>query len=168
MAQTGALTIAPVAAGPGRRKTGALVRQSPEGSSQTYPIGALLARVAASGIVMGSTAELQSTGLVGLALSSGQNLTANGIKNATYFAFEKGGAPIKLPFAVSSWTGTAHIGVTAALYMDASGHVYVSSGGASTCGTIIGAVDWDNGVAVADGDVNPIVYFAVADAAIAY
>jgi len=165
MAQTGATATV---ARPGRRKVGAIVRQSPEGSSQTYPKGALLARVAASGIVMGSTAELQSTGLVGLAISSGQNLTANGLKNATYFAFEKGGAPIKLTFAVSSWTGTAHRGVAGALYMDTNGSVWVSSGGASTCGTILDAVDWDNGVPVADGDVNPVVYFVVADAAIAY
>jgi hypothetical protein len=149
----------------GRRKTGARVFKSLEGSSQTFPIGALLARVAGSGIVMGSTAELQSTGLVGLAINSGQNLSANSLKNAKYFAFEVD-QPIKLTFAVSSWTGTAHRGIAGALYMDTNGSVWVSSGGTSTCGTILDSVDWDNGVPTQDGDVNPVVYFVVAAAAI--
>jgi hypothetical protein len=151
---------------PGRRKVGAKVRQKPEASSLTFPVGALLALLNGS-VSAGSTGQLQSTGLLGLAINSGQNLTANGLKNCTYFAFEKGEA-IKLTFAVSNWTGSAHRGITAGLSMDTNGSVVVKSGGASTCGTIIDAVDWDSGLTVgpvADGDVNPVVYFVLADTA---
>lgn len=167
MAVTGATATIPR---PARRKVGAKVRAKYEQSSQTFPVGALLALNASGQVVMGSTAELQSTGLLGIAISSGRNLAANetaGTRGTPFFAFEKGEA-IKLTFAVSSWTGTAHRGVTAALYMNTAGSVYVSSGGASTSGTIIDAVEWDNGVMVADGDVNPVVYFIPADTAILY
>jgi hypothetical protein len=148
---------------PGRRKVGAKVRYKPEASSLTYPVGALLAQLNGS-ISVASTGELQSTGLLGIAISTGQNGTANGVKSGAYFAFEKGEA-IKLTFAVSNWTGSAHRGITAGLSMNTANVVVVSSGGASTCGTIIDAVEWDTGVPVADGDINPVVYFVLADTA---
>jgi hypothetical protein len=86
-----------------------------------------------------------------------------------FFQFEKD-QPIKLTFSIASWIGSVHRGLTAGLYMFSNGSVVVKSGGASTCGTIIDAVDWDSGTTigpVADGDSNPVVYFVVADAAIA-
>lgn len=155
-----------VIARPGRRKTGAIVRAEPEGSSQTFPAGALLVRTTGQWIGLGATSQNQSTGLVGIAISTGQNQTANGLNNAVYFAFEKD-KPIKLTFSNTSWIGSVHRGLTAGFYMYSNGSVVVKSGGASTCGTIIDAVEWDNGVAVADGDQYPIVYFVPADAAIA-
>jgi len=163
MAVTGATAVI---ARPGRRKTGAIVRSQPEASSQTYPAGALLVRTTGQFIGMGATSQAQSTGLVGLAVSTGQNQTANGLVNAVYFAFEKG-LPVKLTFSIASWIGSVHRGLTAGFYMFSNGSVVVKSGGASTCGTIIDAVEWDTGVAVADGDGNPLVYFVPADAAIA-
>lgn len=163
MAVTGATAVI---ARPGRRKVGARVRQSPEGSSQTFPVGALLCRLAGQWIGMGSTNQSQSTGLVGIAISSGSNRTANGLNNAQFFAFEKD-QPIKLTFSIASWIGSVHRGLTAGFNMDSAGSVVVKSGGASTCGTIIDAVEWDTGVPVADGDANPLVYFVCADAAIA-
>lgn len=153
---------------PGKRKTGALVRGAAlvQGSSQTYPIGALLARLTGQWIGMGSTNQSQSVGLVGVAISSGDNKTANGLAFAHYFAFERG-QPFKATFSCASWVGSIHRGLTAGFNMDAAGSVVVKSGGASTCGTIVDAVEWDTGTAVADGDNNPMVYFVVADAAIA-
>jgi hypothetical protein len=152
---------------PGKRKTGGLVRQEPEGSSQTFPIGALLVRTTGQWIASGSSSQSQSVSLVGIAISSGQNQTANGLKNSVYFAFEKG-QPIKLTFSCASWIGSVHRGLTAGFFMSSNGSVCLSSGGASTCGTIIDAVEWDTGVAVADGDNFPVVYFVPADAAITY
>lgn len=155
-----------VIARPGRRKVGAKARRGPEGSSQTFPAGALLIRTTGQWIGMGATSQNQSTGLVGLAISTGQNQTANGLNDAVYFAFEKGEA-VKLTFSIASWIGSVHRGLTAGFYMFSNGSVVVKSGGASTCGTIIDAAEWDTGVAVADGDANPLVYFVPADAAIA-
>lgn len=151
---------------PGRRKVGAKVRQQLEASSQTFPLGALLVRTTGQWIAMGATSQAQSTGLVGFAASTGQNQTTNGLVNAPYFVFEKGEA-VKATFSIASWIGSVHRGLTAGFYMFSGGQVVVKSGGASTCGTIIDAVEWDTGVAVADGDANPIVYFVPADAAIA-
>lgn len=151
---------------PGRRKVGAKVRRGPEASSQTFPAGALLVRTTGQFIGMGATSQNQSTGLVGFAVSTGQNQTTNGLNNAVYFAFEKG-EPVKAVFSIASWIGSVHRGLTAGFYMFSNGSVVVKSGGASTCGTIIDGVEWDTGVAVADGDANPLVYFVPADAAIA-
>jgi hypothetical protein len=111
-----------VIARPGRRKVGAKVRQQPQGSSQTYPVGALLCRLSGQWIGMGSTNQSQSTGLVGLAVSSGENKTSNGLANAVYFAFEKGEA-VKLTFSIASWIGSVHRGLTAGFNMDSAGSV---------------------------------------------
>lgn len=154
---------------PGRRKVGAVVRNEPEGSSQTFPAGALLVRTTGQWLAMGTTGQAQSTGLVGIAISTGQNLSANGLKSTPYFAIEKG-LPYKFTFSIASWIGSVHRGLTAGISMNTAGSVVILSGGASTCGTIIDAVEWDSGVtqgAVADGDANPLVYFVFADAAVA-
>ena len=164
MAVTGASTG--VIPRPAQRKVGGLVRNFPEGSSQTFAIGAIISRGAGAFAVLGSSAELQSTGILGFAISKGSNRTTNGLNSTPIFVPEKGLA-FRIAFQ-ATWTGSAHRGLTAALYMDASQNVWVSSGGASTCGTIIDAAQWDTGVAVADGDVNPVVYFVLADTAVQY
>lgn len=161
MATTGKASTTPR---PGRRKVGARVNALPECSGQTFPIGALLIRSAGS-IISGATGIAQSTGLVGLAAESGQNLTTHGLKKAKYYAFEQGQA-IKLTFA-ATWTGSAYRGATAALSMNTAGVVTLVTAGGSSAGIIEKEVEWDTGVAVADGDINPVVYFVPADAAIA-
>lgn len=147
----------------GRRKVGARVRRLPEGSSQTFPTGALLIRSAGS-VVMGATGTVQSTGILGLAASTGQNLSANGLAKAAYFALEPGDAiKIVLP---GTWTGSAHRGATAGFSMNTAGVVVLQST-AGNAGTILSEVEWDNGIAVTDGDVNVVVYFVPASTAIA-
>jgi len=146
-----------------RRKVGAIVRRLPEASSQTFPQGALLIRTAGS-IKMGATGTAQSTGLVGLARNTGQNLSTDGLAKCEYYAFEQGMA-IKLTLG-GTWTGSAHRGATAGLSMNTAGAVILQTTAASV-GTIQSEVEWDSGVAVADGDVNVVVYFVPADTAIA-
>lgn len=150
----------------GKRKIGQRVRTALEASSQTFPLGALLIRDGTKNAAMGATSQAQSTGLIGLAASTGQNKSASGLATTPYVQFERD-QPFKFTFSIASWIGSVHRGLTAGFYMDSAGSVVVKSGGASTCGTIIDAVEWDSGVAVADGDANPLVYFVVADAAIA-
>lgn len=146
-----------------RREIGGVVRRAPEKSSQTFPVGALLIRSAGS-IVMGATGTAQSTGLVGFAKNSGQNLTTNGLAKCEYFRF-KAFQPIKIVLP-GVWTGSAHRGVTAGFSMDTAGSVVLQTTAASV-GTIISEVEWDSGVAVADGDSNVVVYFQPAQAALA-
>lgn len=161
---TGATAIAPK---PSRRKTGARVKYLPEFSALTHPIGALLIRTAGS-IKTGVTGIDQSTGILGFAISSGQNLattTVSGQKKCAYFAAEHG----QMYEAVfqTTWTASRDRGKTACLSMNTAGVVFVSTAAGSTCISVIDAKDWDNGVVVQDGDVNPVVYFIFIDAAIA-
>lgn len=147
----------------GRRKVGAKVRRLPETSAQTFPKGALLIRTAGS-LKVGATGTAQSTGLLGFAAQSGQSLSADGLAQCPYFAFEQGEA-IKITLG-GTWTGSAHRGATAGFSMNTAGAVVLQTTAASV-GTIVKEVEWDSGVAVADGDVNVVVYFVPADAAIA-
>jgi hypothetical protein len=148
---------------PGPRKTGAEVKRLPEASSQTFPVGALLSRTAGS-LKMGSTGTSQSVSLLGFAIQSGQSLSADGLAKTPYYAFEQGKA-IKITLG-GTWTGSAHRGATAGFTMNTAGAVFLQTTAASV-GTIVREVEWDNGVAVADGDVNVVVYFIPADAALA-
>lgn len=163
-AVTGASTLTPR---PGRRKTGAKVRVLPEFSALTHPIGALLIRTAGS-FKTGVTGLDQSTGIVGFAISTGQNLattTVSGQAKAAFWAAAQGDA-----FALvlnTTWTASALRGKTACISMNTAGQVFAATAAGSTCGTIIDAIEWSNGVPVLDGDVFPVVYFAISDAALA-
>jgi hypothetical protein len=160
MATTGKTSTIPR---PARRKVGAIVNSLPEVSAATWPIGAFLIRTAGS-IRMGVTGTVQSTGLAGMACNTGQSLTANGLAKAAFYAFEQG-RPIKMTLP-GTWTGSAHRGVTAGITMNTAGVVVLQTT-AGGCFTIDKEVEWDNGVAVADGDVNVVVYAIPLDAAIA-
>lgn len=165
-AQTGTTSL-PVR--PSRRKTGARVRQLPEFSALTHPIGAILFRTSASMSGASVAGFAQSTGILGFAISSGQNVsttTVSGQPKAAYFVAEHGQA-YELVLN-TTWTASALRGKTAGISVNTKGLAVVGTGqGASTCGTIIDAKDWDNGAAVLDGDAFPVVYFVFADAAIA-
>jgi len=163
-AVTGLSTLYPR---PARRKVGARVRSLPEFSALTHPIGALLIRTAGS-FKTGVTGIDQSTGILGFAISTGQNLattTVSGQAKAAYWAAQQDEA---YQFVLNTtWTGSALRGKTACLSMNTAGQVFVATAAGSTCGTILDAKDWDNGLKVQDGDVYPVVYFVLADAAIA-
>lgn len=165
-AQTGTTSLP---ARPSRRKTGGVVRQLPEFSALTHPIGALLFRT--SGSVSGASVAgfAQSTGIVGFAMSTGQNLTTTTISGqpVTPFWAARHGEAYELVLN-TTWTASAMRGKTAGLSVNSKGVVVVGTGaGASTCGTVIDGKDWDNGVKLLDGDAFPVVYFVFADAAIA-
>lgn len=157
---TGKTAIIPT---PGPRKTGARVFALPEASAQTFPQGALLIRTAGS-VKMGATGTAQSTGIVGFARNTGQSLSADGLAQAPFFALSAG-EPYKLVLG-GTWTGSAHRGATAGFTMNTAGAVFLQTTAASA-GTIREEVEWDSGVAVADGDVNVVVYFIPATTAVA-
>lgn len=163
-AVTGATSI-PVK--PGRRKTGAKVVRLPEFSALTHPIGCLLIRTAGS-YKAGANGFGNSTGILGFAIASGQNLattTVSGQPQVGFYAAEQGRA-FKIVLN-TTWTGSALRGSAVGLSVTAGAVIVGTGQGASTCGSIVDAVDWDNGVKVQDGDVNPVVYFILADSAIA-
>lgn len=164
MAQTGTSYL-PIK--PSRRKVGANVVRLPEFSGLTHPLGALLIRTAGS-FKTGVTGIDQSTGILGFAASTGQSLattTVSGQAQAAYWKAERG-EKYEGVF-VTTWTASRDRGKTACLSMDTAGKVVITTAAGSTCITILNAKDWDNGAKVQDGDVNPVVYFMLADSAIA-
>lgn len=160
MATTGKTSTPPR---PAQRKTGAEVGSLPEVSAATWPIGAVLIRTAGS-VRMGVTGTVQSTGILGFAAATGQSLTTNGIKRGVFYKLEQG-KKYKMTLG-GTFTGSAHRGITAGITMDTAGAVVLQTT-AGGCFTIDKESEWDTGVAVADGDVNVVVYAVPLDAAIA-
>lgn len=165
-AQTGTTSL-PIR--PSRRKTGAEVRNLPEFSALTHPIGAMLIRTAGSFKANNTAGFAQSTGIIGFAVSTGQNVTTttvSGQPTAAFFAARHG--QVYEGVLNTTWSAATLRGATAGLSANSLGKVVVgTAAGASSCLTIIDAKDWDNGAKVLDGDVFPVVYFVLADAAIA-
>jgi hypothetical protein len=164
-AQTGTTSL-PIR--PSRRKVGAAAGDLPEFSAQTFPIGCALIRTAGS-VKFGTTGFAQSTGLVGFAINSGQNLattTASGQKKAVFFRAQKNETYEGV--LNTTWTGSILRGATAGISWNTAGVGVIGTGaGASSHLTIVDAKDWDNGVTVEDGDVFPVVRFILSDASIA-
>lgn len=163
MATTGKTSI-PVE--PATRKVGAKMLGIPEASALTYPKGDLMIR--SGGFLTPAATGVVSTGIVGFAARTGQNGASDGAKKGSVWKAQKN-EPYKIVLA-GTWTETLR-GATGALSRGSGasiGAIRVTTGtavSASSGGYIQDALDWDNG-SVANGDVNAVVLFIPADAAI--
>jgi hypothetical protein len=137
---------------PGPRKTGAKVQRLPEGSSQTYPRGALLIRSA--GYISAHTTSNVSVSLYGIAAKSGGNKTAVGLNNAAVFRFEPD-QPFKI--AISGALAESQLGATLALSQDTAGKVFGITAAAASDSSVGRIVQFAEGFA--GGDTNPVVLF---------
>lgn len=150
---------------PASRKVGAKMLAVPEASALTYPKGDLLIR--SGGFLTPAATGVVSTGMVGFAARSGQNLASDGAKKGSVWKTEKDKA-FKIVLG-GTWTETLR-GATGALSRGSGasiGAIRVTTGtavSASSGGYIIDALPWDNGP-VSNGDVNVVVLFVPADAA---
>ena len=163
MATTGKTSI-PVE--PASRKVGAKLLGVPEASALTYPKGDLMIR--SGGFLTPAATGCVSTGMVGFAARSGQNGTSDGAKKGSIWKIQHDQA-FKVVLG-GTWTETLR-GATCAISRGSGasiGAIRATTGtavSASSCGWIVDGLDWDNGP-LANGDVNAVVLFVPADAAI--
>lgn len=163
MATTGKTSI-PVE--PSARKVGAKLIGSPEASALTYPKGDIAVRSA--GFVQPAATGCVSTGIVGFFASTGGNGASDGAKKASIWKAQHDQA-FKVVLG-GTWTETLR-GATCALSRGSGasiGAIRATTGtavSASSCGWIQDGLDWDNGP-LQNGDVNAVVLFVPADAAI--
>jgi hypothetical protein len=150
---------------PASRKVGAKMKGIKEASAQTYPKGDLLVR--SSGFIQAAATGCPTT-FTGVAARTGQNGATDGAKKASVWKFEHDKA-FRVTLA-GTWTDALR-GATCALSRGSGasiGAIRATTGTGvsnSSCGYIEDALDWDNGP-VANGDVNVVVLFVPADAAI--
>lgn len=137
---------------PGPRKTGAKAQRLPEGSSQTYPRGALLIR--SDGYIISHTTSNVSVSLYGIAGKSGGNGTANGDKKALVWRFEPD-KPFKV--AISGALAESQLGATLALSQNTAGKVFGITAAAASDSSVGRIVQFAEGFA--GGDTNPVVLF---------
>jgi hypothetical protein len=137
---------------PGPRKGGPKVLRVQEASAQTYPAGAILSKSAGS-IVFHGTSYL-SVNLYGVALKSGLNLTADGLKSNAIFRFEED-KPFKA--AVSGSLAASQLGATCAISQDTAGNVKLVTAAAASDSSAARIVEFAEGFVA--GDTNPVVFF---------
>ncbi len=149
MAVTGATYIVPE---PGRRKNGATALSLPEGSSQTYPRGALL--IQSAGYIIMHTTSCVSVSLYGIAARSGGNGTADGDKRALVWRFK---ADEQFKAVVSGTVAQAIIHSTCAISQNTAGKIFLITAAASSDSSVARIVDFAKDFTAAD--TNPVVLF---------
>ncbi len=137
---------------PARRKTGATLLSLPEGSSQTYPRGALLIRSA--GLIIMHTTSNVSVSLYGFAARSGGNATADGIRKAAVWRLQ---ADTPFKAAASGSVASGLLGSTAALSQNTAGKVFLITAAAASDSSVVRLLDYAEGAV--SGDVNPVMTF---------
>jgi hypothetical protein len=149
MAVTGKTTMTVT---PGTRKNGPKVLRVQEASAQTYPAGAILSKSAGS-IIFHGTSNL-SVNLYGVALKSGLNLTADGLKSNAIFRFQAD-QPFKI--AISGSVAASQLGATIAISQNTAGQVFGLTAAAASDSSVARIVEFAEGFAA--GDTNPVVLF---------
>ena len=137
---------------PGKRKDGAKLLWLPEGSSQTYPRGALLIRSA--GYIILHTTSNVSVNLFGIAARSGGNGTADGVKSAAVWRFTP---DAEFKIAASGAVSASDLGATAALSQNTAGKLFLITAAAASDSSVARIVSFGTGFAA--GDTTPVVLF---------
>lgn len=149
MAVTGRTTIPLVPVG---EKVGPVVYKLPEMASATFPIGALLSKSAGS-IRMHTTGYITAD-LYGMAISTGKNGSADGVKTNAFYRFQYGaGKGFKI--AISGSLHSSQLGNTMGISQNTAGQCFgITATTASN--SVARMVDFADGFV--SGDTNPVIW----------
>lgn len=137
---------------PARRKTGAVVQRLGESASQTYPAGCLV--IKSAGVVSMHATSFVSVSLFGVALKSGRNGSANGVKSNQFYRFQAG-EPFKV--VMTGTLASSNLGQTIALSQNTAGVVVGVSAATASDSSVARAIEFAEGFS--ESDTNPVVLF---------